>query len=152
MALLSKITNRENTNQFKLVKDLNSNRVNDLLIHNTKPVTLYNNLLTFQDTDKKFKLQDLLKLITNRNYNVDLAKLSDKKIIYDFAKEMYFDEKAPGNKRTRGRSLIILLNSPAKMVSASGVSSLTKRNLSQKQNFCHPIPLNYVIEKNYYES
>ena len=40
MSPLSKITNPENTSQFKLVKDHNSNRVNDLLIHNTIPVTL----------------------------------------------------------------------------------------------------------------
>ena len=40
---LSKITNSENNSQFKLVKGSNSNRVNDLLIHNTIPVTLYNN-------------------------------------------------------------------------------------------------------------
>ena len=40
MSPLSKITNPENTTQFKLVKDHNSNRVNDLLIHNTIPVTL----------------------------------------------------------------------------------------------------------------
>ena len=54
---LSKITNPENTSQFKLVKDPNSNRVNDLLIHNTIPGTLYNSLLTFRDTDNKFELQ-----------------------------------------------------------------------------------------------
>ena len=46
---LSKITNPENTSQFKLVKLSNSNRVNDLLRHNTRPVTLYNNSLTFRD-------------------------------------------------------------------------------------------------------
>ena len=40
---LSKTTNPENTSQFKLVKDLNSNRVNDLLIFNTIPVILYSN-------------------------------------------------------------------------------------------------------------
>ena len=50
---LSNITNLENTSQFKLVKDHNSNRVKDLLIHNTIPVTLYNNLLPLQDTSKK---------------------------------------------------------------------------------------------------
>ena len=36
----SKLTNPENTSEFKLVKDPNSKRVNDLLIHNTIPVTL----------------------------------------------------------------------------------------------------------------
>ena len=37
---LSKITNPEKSSQFKLVKDHNSNRVNDLLIKNTIPITL----------------------------------------------------------------------------------------------------------------
>ena len=37
---LSKITNLEKTTHFNLVKDQNSNRVNDLLIHNTMPITL----------------------------------------------------------------------------------------------------------------
>ena len=98
---LSKITNPENTSQFNLVKDPNSNRVNDLLIHNTLPVTLYNNLLKVPDTDKKFELLgDLLKMITNKSYNVDLAKLSDG-IMFESAKEMYFEEKAPGNRSRR---------------------------------------------------
>ena len=123
MSPLSKITNPENTTQFKLVKDSSSNRVNDLLIHNTIPITLYNNLLTFRDTDKEFELKgDLLKMITNKNFNVDLASLADKKLMYDFAKEMHFDTKALGNKSTRDRTLIKLLRSPGLMVSASGVS------------------------------
>ena len=80
MSPLSKITNPENSSQFKLVKDHNSNRVNDLLIKNTIPITLYNNLLTFRDTGKEFELKgDLLKMITNNNYNVDHASLADKK-------------------------------------------------------------------------
>ena len=121
MSPLSKITNPENTTQFRLVKDSNSNRVNDLLIHNTIPITLYNNLLTFRDTGKEFELKgDLLKMITNKNFNVDLASLSDKKLMYDFAKEMHFDTKAQGNKSTRDRTLIKLLKSPA--IIASGVS------------------------------
>ena len=64
---LSKITHAENTSQFKSVKDSNSNRVNDLLIHNKIPVNLYNNLLPFRDRGKKFELLDLLKMITNKN-------------------------------------------------------------------------------------
>ena len=123
MSPLSKITNPENSTQFKLVKDHNSNRVNDLLIKNTIPITLYNNMLTFRDTGKEFELKgDLLKMITNKNYNVDLASLADKKLMYDFAKEMHFDMKAQGNKSTRDRTLIKLLKSPGLMVSASGVS------------------------------
>ena len=61
-------------------------------------------------------------MITNKNYNVDHASLSDKKLLYDFAKEMIFNTKALGNKSTRDRTLIKLLKSPGLMVSASGVS------------------------------
>ena len=62
MSPLSKITNPEKTSQFNLVKDSSSKRGNDLLIHNTIPITLYNKLLTFRDTGKEFKLKgDLLK-------------------------------------------------------------------------------------------
>ena len=123
MSPLSKITNPENTSQFKLVKDSNSNRVTDLKINKTIPITLYNNMLTFRDTGKEFELKgELLKMITNRNYNVNLASLQDKKLLYDFAKEMNFDTKALGKKSTRDRTLIKLLNSPLLMVSAAGVS------------------------------
>ena len=45
-----KFTNPENASQYKQVKDFNSNRANDLLVHNTIPITLYINLLTFPDT------------------------------------------------------------------------------------------------------
>ena len=57
-------------------------------------------MLTFRDTNKQFELKgELLKMITNKNYNVDLANLSDlsdKKLMYDFAEEMNFDLKAVG--------------------------------------------------------
>ena len=120
---LAKITNPENTTHFKLKKDSSSNRVNDLLIHNTIPITLHDNLLTFRDTNKVFELKgDLLKMITNKNYNVDLASLQDKKIMYDFAKDMNFDLRAQSNKSTRDRTLTKLLKSPAIM--ASGVTTI----------------------------
>ena len=61
--------------------------------------------------------------MTNKNYNVDIARLQDKKQMYDFAKEMNFDLKAQGNKSTRDRTLIKLLKSPGLMASASGVSN-----------------------------
>ena len=118
---LSKIINPENSTQFKLVNDFTSNRVNDLKINNSIPITLNNNLLTFRDTNKQFELKgDLLKMITNKNYNIDLASLSDKKLIYDFAKEMHFDERRVGNKSTRDKTLIKLPNSPT--IKASGIS------------------------------
>ena len=123
MSPLSRITNPENASQFKLVKDPSSNRVNDLKINKNIPITLYGNMLTFRDTNKQFELKgDLLEKITNSKFNVDLASLSDKKLMYDFAKEMHFDPKASGNKSTRDRKLIKLLNSPGLIVSASGVS------------------------------
>ena len=74
MSPLSKITNPENTTQLKLVKDSSSNRVNDLLIDKTIPITLNNNLLTFRDRGEEFELKrDLLKMKTNKNYKVDLG-------------------------------------------------------------------------------
>ena len=76
MSPLSKITNLENASQFKLVKDSNSNRVNDSKVNKTVPITLYNNMLTFRDTGKEFELKgELLKMITNKKYNVNLASL-----------------------------------------------------------------------------
>ena len=123
MSPLSKITNPENKSQFKLVKDHNSNRVNDLLMKNKIPITLYGNMLTFRDTNKQFELTgDLLEMITNKDYNVDHASLANKKLMYDFAKEMHFDLKAVGKKPTRDKTLIKSLKSPGLIVSASGVS------------------------------
>ena len=123
MSPLSKITNPENKSQFKLVKDHNSNRVNDLLMKNKIPITLYGNMLTFRDTNKQFELTgDLLEMITNKDYNVDHASLANKKLMYDFAKEMHFDMNAVGKKPTRDKTLIKLLKSPGLIVSASGIS------------------------------
>ena len=121
---LSKIANPENTTQFNLVKDSSSNKVNDLLIHNTITVTLKNNLLTFRDTDQKFELKGgLFTRITNKNYNVHLASLSDKKLMFDYAKDMYFNVRKSGIKNTRDKPLIKLLNSPAIM--APGISKIS---------------------------
>ena len=120
---LAEITNFENCTQLKLVNYSSSNRVNDMLIHNSIPITLHDNLLKFRDTYKQFEFKgDLLKIITKKNYNVDLDSLQDKKQMYDFAKEMNFDLKAIGEKSTRDTTLINLLNSPSLMVSDSGIS------------------------------
>ena len=141
MSPLSKITNPENTTQFKLVKDSSSNRVNDLKIHKTIPLTLPNNFLTFRDSGKEFELNgDLLKMITNKNYNVDLASLTDKKIMYDFAKEMKFDLKSIGKKSTRDRTLVKVLKSPGLLVSASGISNIIVLS-SNPKDLCKRIKL-----------
>ena len=57
MSPLSKIFNPENTSQFILVKHFNSNRVNDLKINKTLPITLYTNLLSFRHTGKEIELK-----------------------------------------------------------------------------------------------
>ena len=114
MSLLSKTTNPENTTQFRLVKDSSASRVNDLLTKNTIPITLHDNLLNFRDTGKVFELkEDLLKMISNKNYNVYQASLVDKQLMHGFAKEMHFDLRGIGDKSTRDRTLIKLLKSPA---------------------------------------
>ena len=99
----SEITNPEKTSQIKVVKISTLIRVKDLLIHNTKPITFYYTLSTFRDISKIFELKgDLMKMTTNIDYNVDLASSSDKKLMYDLAKEMHFEVKAIGIKSTRG--------------------------------------------------
>ena len=124
MSALSKITNPEVSSHFELVNYSSSNRFNDLLLQKTIPITLHDNLLTFRDTGKALELKrDLLKMITNKNYKVDLASLQDKKLMYDVAKELNFDVRALGNKSTRDRTLIKFLKSPGLMVSASGSSN-----------------------------
>ena len=141
MSPLSNITNPENTTQFTLVEDFNSNRVNDLKINKAKTITLSNNMLTFRVTGKEFELKgELLKMITNKNYNVNLASLQDKKLMYDFAKEMNFDTKALGYKSTRDRTLINLLKSPGLL------KSWFLLQVFQKQYFYRLILLNFVID------
>ena len=69
MSPLSKITNPENTSKFKLVKDSSSIRDNDLLVHNSIPIALHDNLLAFRDPGKIFELKGgLSKMKINKNY------------------------------------------------------------------------------------
>ena len=69
---------------------------------------------------------DLLKLITNENYKVNLANLLDKKLGLESAKEMNFDEKALGIKSTRDKTLINSLKSPAIMTGSLKKISFSK--------------------------
>ena len=125
---LSRILYREQTRQLKLIKDSPTNRVNDLSINKAIAVTLYDHLLIFLDTDKKFKLQgDFLDIITTKNYKVDHGNLSDEKIMYEIAKQINFDEKALGIEITRDKPLIIFFQSPAFMT--MGISTkLAQKN------------------------
>ena len=111
----------ENKSQFRLKKDLNSTKMNDFMINGGIPVTLVSNMLIFRDSNKSFKLDgDSLESITNYDFNVDHSNHQDRKMIYEFAKEMNFNIKQKGNKSNRDKSIIRLLKSPAIM--ASGIS------------------------------
>ena len=93
-------------------------------------------MLPFRDTLEKFELSgDLLEVITNKNYNVELSNLADKKIMYDFPREIYFEKKATGNKSTRDRSIISLLETACILVTASGVSSSHEKKSFSKTLF-----------------
>ena len=94
-------------------------------LHNSIPITLPENLLTFRDTGKTFKLKgNLSKMITNKKYHV-----------YDFTKEMHLDVRILGNRSTQDRSLMKLLKSRSSVVSGSGVSK-TKFSPSDPDEFC----------------
>ena len=128
MFFLSKTAHPEHSSHFKLVKHPNSIRVNDFLLNEIIPNTLFDNLLPFRDTNKKFELEEEhLKKLTNRNYNVDLINLSDGKLLFEFAEEVFFDDKAVDSKSTRDTTLINMTKSLAIM------ARFLKRKLFSKQ-------------------
>ena len=78
-------------------------------------------MITFRDSNKTFRLEgDLLKVITNYKFNVDHSSPQDKKLIYEFAKEMNYGINNTGRPSVRHNSMIRLLGQPAIM--ASGFS------------------------------
>ena len=94
---LVEVFKKDNKSQFPLNKDPNSTKMNDFLIHGTIPVTIFSNMIVFRDSNKSFRLEgDLLKVITNHKFNVDHSSPQDKKLIYEFAKEMNYDTKSTG--------------------------------------------------------
>ena len=118
---LVEVFKKDNRSQFRLRKDPNSTKLNDFLIHRTIPVTIFSNMIVFRDSNKSFRLEgDLLKVVTNHKFNVDHSNPQDKKLIYQFAKEMKYDIKSTGRPSTRHNSMIRLLDQPAIM--ASGIS------------------------------
>ena len=89
---LVEVFKSDNKSQFRLGKDPDSTKMNDFLIHGKIPVTIFSNMITFRDSNKTFKLEgDFLKVITNHKFNVDHSNQQDRKIIYEFAKEMNYD-------------------------------------------------------------
>ena len=117
---LVEVFKKDNKSQFRLRKDPNSTKLNDFLIHGTIPVTIFSNMIVFRDSNKSFRLGDLLKVITNYKFNVDHSNPQDKKLIYQFAKEMKYDIKSIGRPSVRHNSMVNLLDQPAIM--ASGFS------------------------------
>ena len=96
--------------------------MNDFLMNESIPVTLFSNMLFFRDSNKSFKLDgDLIETMTNYDFNVSHSDPEDQKLLYEFGKEMTFNIKQKGRKSDRDKSMIKLLISPAIM--ASGVSN-----------------------------
>ena len=118
---LVEVFKKDNKSQFRLRKDPNSTKMNDFLIHGNIPVTIFSNMITFRGSNKTFRLEGaLLKVITNYKFNIDHSSPQDKKLIYEFAKEMNYDTKSTGRPSVRHESMIRLLDKPAIM--ASGFS------------------------------
>ena len=96
----------EKESQCKLTKDLNPIRLNDFLINGCIPFTLYTNILTFRDSNKSFKIHgDLLETMTNDDSNVSNPNPQDRKLNYEFGKEMNFNIRQKGRKTPRDQSL-----------------------------------------------
>ena len=55
---------------------------------------------------------DLLKNLTKYKFNVDISTTQDRKLMFQFANEMIFDEKVAGIKTNRQKPLNRLLKSP----------------------------------------
>ena len=110
----------ENTSHFNLIKDNNSIRMNDFLIDGGLPVSLYCSILTFRDSIKPFKLVgDPLETMTNYDFNVSQSNPQVQKLIYEFGKEMNFNNKQKARKSNRGQSFLKLLKSHAIMFSGN---------------------------------
>ena len=97
----------ENKSQFRLIRDVNSTKMNDFLINTNVPIILYSNMSTFRDTKRSSKLDgDLLKTMISYKFNVDHSNPQDKIVIYEFGKEMRFDIKQKGRPSNRDKSMI----------------------------------------------
>ena len=94
--------------------------MNDFLINDGIPVTLFSNMITFRGSKNSFKLDgDFLETITNFFFNVSHSNAINQKLIYEFGKESILHNKQKGRKSDRDKSMIKLLKSPAIM--ASGI-------------------------------
>ena len=132
----------ENKSQFRR-KDLKSTKMNNFLINDGIPVSLFSIMIIFRDKNKSFKLDgDLLETMTNYGFNVSHSNPKDQKLIYEFEKQMNFNFKQKRRKNDRDNYMIKLLKSPAIM--ASGVTTtFLSENLDE---FCDRLKL--LLQKN----
>ena len=108
----------ENKSEFKLTKDANAIRINDFSTNTSKPVNLLSNKLTFRDSNKPQKVDsDLSKTRTNYKFNVDHSNPWDRKLVYEFGKEMKISIKLKGQTSNKYISQKKLPTSPAVMAS-----------------------------------
>ena len=76
------------------------------MINKGKPVSLYSNILNFRDSNESFKLDgDLLEAITKYEFNIDHSNQQDRKLMYEFAKEMNFNIKEKDKKAIATKAL-----------------------------------------------
>ena len=79
-------------------------------------------MVIFRDSNKSFNLdRNLLKTITNYDFNVARSNPQDQQLIHQFGKEEKFDITQKERKNNNDISLIKLLKSPPIM--ASGIST-----------------------------
>ena len=68
--------------------------MNGFLINDGIPITLFSKKSLFRDSNKSFKLDvEILETKANYDFNVDHSNQQDRKLVYEFAKEMNFNIK-----------------------------------------------------------
>ena len=73
----------------------------DFLIITSIPVTQDSNIVTFRDSIKSFQLDGgLLKAKTNYNFNVAPSTSQERKLMYEFGKEMKINIRQVGRKKS----------------------------------------------------
>ena len=73
------------------------------------PVSIYNNMLTFGDSNRSFELDgDLFETMTNYDFNVSNSNPQNRKLTYEFGKEMDFNVGQQGRKSNRDKTMIKL--------------------------------------------
>ena len=113
----------------------NLNRVRDLSIKITTSVTLYDKLLTLCHSNKNFELNGVLSKMIFFNYNnFDNNFLLDQNEVFEYAKEMFFDEKALGRKTNRDKTPGCLNHLVSRQGLANRKTSQSQKSRTQKKS------------------